>query len=76
MATTARDVRISLRDGFRAGHQLRGRRGLHVRESAELDWLWQRTWRETNYNSRLEPYQELDVINNDITKLLRSECLY
>src|SRR6185437_8582872 len=33
-------------------------------------------WRATSYNSRLEPFQELDVINNDISKLLRSECLY
>jgi RHS repeat-associated protein len=33
-------------------------------------------WHATNYNSRLQPYETFDVINNDINKLLRSSCLY
>lgn len=33
-------------------------------------------WQATNYNSRLQPYARFDVINNDINKLLRAECLY
>ena len=33
-------------------------------------------WHEVNYNSRLQPYQALDVINNDPNQLLRDECLY
>jgi RHS repeat-associated protein len=33
-------------------------------------------WHEVNYNSRLQPYQALDVINNDPNQLLRAECLY
>jgi len=33
-------------------------------------------WQATYYNSRLQPYEALDVINNDINKLLRAECLY
>jgi len=33
-------------------------------------------WHATNYNNRLQPYQILDVINNDPNKLLRTQCLY
>jgi RHS repeat-associated protein len=33
-------------------------------------------WHTVNYNSRLQPYQALDIINNENDKLLRAECLY
>jgi RHS repeat-associated protein len=33
-------------------------------------------WRAMYYNSRLQPYEALDVINNDSNQLLRAECLY
>ena len=47
--------------------------------TARVPWLMQygnNVWHEVNYNSRLQPYQALDVINNDPNQLLRDECLY
>jgi len=33
-------------------------------------------WHAVNFNSRMQPYQIWDVIDNDPDKILRSQCLY
>src|SRR6185312_12257730 len=38
--------------------------------------IFNNVWHTVNYNSRLQPYQALDIINNENDKLLRAECLY
>ena len=33
-------------------------------------------WHEVNYNSRMQPYQIWDVVNNDLNRIYRFQCLY